>query len=284
MQPFADSSPPPIRTVVACSTALERTLVREMCETAGDLLMVGECASGVALREMCADTAPDLVVFDHSLRQADSYLTAHEGAATRPVMILVSDARDAASVAFAHEVADLVQKPIMRPRLHVALDRARRAVALRRMLAQHATFLEVLGVTRPQSAPSPATPATPADGRPRVLVVRSRWRHVVLPIESVEWIESDGNYVRVYAGGEIYLHRETMGQLEQRLAHWRFVRVHRYSLVNVDQIAEVCSDDDGARWLTTRGGKRLRMSRTYSGHVMRDVVMQLPGRVAKRAP
>ena len=60
-----------------------------------------------------------------------------------------------------------------------------------------------------------------------------------LPPSAVEWIESAGNYVVLYSGDRTYLMRDTMKNLEVRLAGTSFQRVHRSKMVNLDHAADV---------------------------------------------
>jgi two-component system LytT family response regulator len=41
------------------------------------------------------------------------------------------------------------------------------------------------------------------------IVVRSGGRVVFLRVDELDWVESAGNYVRLHAAGEEYLHRES---------------------------------------------------------------------------
>jgi hypothetical protein len=57
-------------------------------------------------------------------------------------------------------------------------------------------------------------------------VVRGGGRLVFVPVESVEWIEAAGNYVRLHQGGQEHLLRRTLTALARRLGD-RFVRIRR---------------------------------------------------------
>jgi two-component system, LytTR family, response regulator len=49
-------------------------------------------------------------------------------------------------------------------------------------------------------------------------------------------LESADNYLRIHAGRESHLVRETLQSLEGRLDPSNFLRIHRSTLVNLDRI------------------------------------------------
>jgi two-component system LytT family response regulator len=79
----------------------------------------------------------------------------------------------------------------------------------------------------------------------------------------IDWIESAGNYVKIHAGKEGHMVRETMADFEQRLDTQTFIRVHRSTIVNISRIKEIRSLASGNQELVLRDGQILAMSRTY---------------------
>ena len=82
-------------------------------------------------------------------------------------------------------------------------------------------------------------------------------------IADIDWCEAAGNYVRVHAGAQAHLVRETMNRLESQLDAHQFVRIHRSTIVNVDRIQELRSSFNGEHVVLLRSGVRLTMSRGF---------------------
>ena len=55
------------------------------------------------------------------------------------------------------------------------------------------------------------------------LVVKSGSRVSFVRVEEIDWIEAAGNYLRLHAGAEAHLLRDTMNGLEGRLDPARFL-------------------------------------------------------------
>ena len=80
--------------------------------------------------------------------------------------------------------------------------------------------------------------------------------------KSVELIESAGNYVVLHSGSRTYLMRETMKNLEARLAGTSFQRVHRSKMVNLAHAVGV-DNQDGRTVLRLDTGAEILVSRSY---------------------
>ena len=79
----------------------------------------------------------------------------------------------------------------------------------------------------------------------------------------VDWFEADGNYVKVHAGKQVHVIRETIGALEAQLDRNQFARIHRSTVVNLDRIQELQPWFAGDYVVLLRDGTKLKLSRTY---------------------
>jgi len=95
----------------------------------------------------------------------------------------------------------------------------------------------------------------------RRLAVRNNGQVLFLSPEEIEWIEAAGNYVRLNAGGESHLLRETMSGVEAKLPRERFLRIHRSALVNLEAVREMSPGPHGDFVVVLKSGKRLPLSR-----------------------
>lgn len=109
----------------------------------------------------------------------------------------------------------------------------------------------------------------PAEGRPLPsshptrVAVKTRGRLGYVDVASIEWIESQGNYLALHVGARSHLLRETLASFEGRVDPDRFVRVHRRVMVAVDRIHEIRPLANGDSTLLLHDGRELRASRSY---------------------
>jgi two-component system LytT family response regulator len=233
--------------VVDDEPTARRRLVRLLGEIAG-VCVVGEAGSGrEALRE-AERLRPDVVFLDIAMPGLDGLAVAQRlraaGVEHAPLVVFITAYDEHALEAFRVHAADYVLKPLERERLRDAVEHARRAVRRLQPVA-------------------PAEAATvPAPALPRLAIRDGRGGHFV-PMADVLWIESYGNYARVFTAQTRYLHRATMASLAEQLAPHGFVRIHRTAIVNAARVVRLRPAGSGEYEAVLDTGARLRVSRTF---------------------
>ena len=107
-----------------------------------------------------------------------------------------------------------------------------------------------------------ATPARRLD-YPASVAVKSRGRTSFVDIASIDWLETQGNYVALHVGTRRHLIRDTLTNFEMQLDPCRFVRIHRRVIVAVSRIQDMRSEGNGDASLRLTGGQELRVSRRF---------------------
>ena len=93
------------------------------------------------------------------------------------------------------------------------------------------------------------------------IVIRDSADVHVIPIDRVDYVEAQDDYVAVHAGDKPRLKEQTLASLEGQLDPRRFVRIHRSYLLNLDRLARLESVSKDARMAILRDGRRLPVSR-----------------------
>lgn len=93
--------------------------------------------------------------------------------------------------------------------------------------------------------------------------VKARGRVTVLALTDVDWIETQGNYLALHAGGATHLVRESLSGFEPRLNPKQFVRIHRRTIVAKDRVRMVRALGAGDAEVTLVDGTVLRLSRGF---------------------
>lgn len=86
---------------------------------------------------------------------------------------------------------------------------------------------------------------------------------------SIDWLETQGNYLALHSGSNRQLVRRTLTDFETELDMSRFIRIHRRTIVAIDRIEEMKPLANGDAMLRLRDGHELRMSRSYRDEVVR---------------
>ena len=83
----------------------------------------------------------------------------------------------------------------------------------------------------------------------------------VLPVDKIDYVEAQDDYVAFKSEGKEYLKDQTLGALEETLDPARFVRIHRSFILNIDRISKVELYAKDSRMAILRDGTRLPVSR-----------------------
>ena len=111
------------------------------------------------------------------------------------------------------------------------------------------TFMATLGglwLWRSAVAQRRAPEGSPAaDSAEPAFIAESRRGRVVLRATDIDWIEAQGNYVALHAGGESYLIRQPLKAMDAKLRSAAFVRTHRRALVNTRRVRAIRRSEAG---------------------------------------
>ena len=185
-----------------------------------------------------------------------------------PVIVFVTAFDEYAVQAFEANALDYLLKPIEDERLSETLDRVRRFHNQKRALQHRQSLLRLVGQITGESVRSMKEIRDKGVDKlrkrePARLAIRDGGSTTWVPQDQIEWIDAAGDYMCVHAGGETYILRQTMKQLEQELDPEILQRVHRSTIVNVHRVREMHSHINGEYFLTLENGHTVKLSRSY---------------------
>lgn len=240
-----------MRVLVVDDEAPARKRLRMLLAESRDVDVVGEAGSGAAAVDAIRDLAPDVVFLDIQMPEGDGFdVVSAIGVSDMPLTVFVTAFDEHAIQAFEVEALDYILKPFTPERLHATLDRvrARRAAP---------------GASEADALARVVADIAPAKGPLRHLLVDHGNKSVFLPVERIDWIEADRNYVTLHAAGHGFTLRTTLNALETRLDPARFLRINRSQLVRIEAVREVHPWSHGDRHMLLPGGVTLVWSRRY---------------------
>ncbi|TQM16825.1 LytTR family two component transcriptional regulator [Pseudoxanthomonas sp. 3HH-4] len=235
-----------IRVCVVDDEPLARRGVLSLLAAFDDLQVVGEYEDGTTALAGLQAQPPDLVFMDVQMPGMTGLdVLAALPSQQRPLAILLTAHDSFAVRAFALNVVDYLLKPVDDARFAEALTRARQLLRLR--------YLD--------TARTP--PAATLARHLEKFSVRIGHRTLFIRADSVAWIGADGDYAVLHVGERTYIVRESLHQLAAQLDPERFVRVHRSSIVRLDQVGELQPLTNRDAVLRLHDGTPVRVSRTY---------------------
>jgi len=89
-------------------------------------------------------------------------------------------------------------------------------------------------------------------------------RLVRVAAADIDWIEAEGDYVRLHAAGHSYLIRSTLGGIAARLDPAEFIRIHRRHIVARKAIVSMTRDHGGRLSIGLTNGTTVPAGRSYA--------------------
>jgi two-component system LytT family response regulator len=255
-----------IRALIVDDEPAARDAIRSLLAGDAEIHIVGECADGHTALRAIANTSPDLLFLDVQMPEMDGFTMLRQlDPARLPVVVFVTAFDQYALQAFDVHATDYLLKPFDDDRFREAVSRAKQSVRA----GQLGRLSEELRALLDGVIPGAPAPRTAAPGGPYLkrLVIKSGGRVTLLNVRDIDWIEAEGDYVKIHVAKAWHLLRETMKRLEAQFDPARFVRIHRSTIVNVERIKELQPYFRGEYVVILQDGKSLKLSRGYKEHL-----------------
>jgi two-component system LytT family response regulator len=247
-----------LRVLIADDEPLVRKSVRRFLRPY-DVEVVCESADGLSCVRAIEELSPELVFLDLDMPELDGRAVIAETGERMPPTIILTAHNDYAVDAYDANVIDYVLKPFGQERFGRAMERALARIQPSRggtQGAQLALEQKLDALVDQLRQPKP--------WQERIAVPIGDGRLSFIEAKDIEWVEAHGNQLRVYSGQRQYDFRETLSGFQRRLDPSLFLRIHRSTIVNVNQVLEVQTWFKGHHIVMLRSGKELRMSRHQS--------------------
>ncbi|MGN6154726.1 MAG: LytR/AlgR family response regulator transcription factor [Sphingomicrobium sp.] len=247
-----------VRVILADDEALALDRLAELLGEIAGVEVVATVATGREAVEACMNLHPDLLLIDIEMPRLDGFdvveaLVREEGAGHSPPLVcFVTAYPQFAATAFDSGALDFLCKPVRLARLERTIERARTALDQRDAGARLRELLSQLGELREARAAN----------EDATLWVSSRGEMVRVSIATIDWVQAEGEYVRLHCGEASYLLRKSIASVADRLSGFGFIRVHRSAVVNGERVEAIRRSRAGTS-LLLHGGTQVPVGRKY---------------------
>lgn len=259
-----------IRTLIVDDEPLARRNLRLLLEKDPQIEILDECRNGREAIKAINMLSPDLIFLDIQMPEMDAFeVLTRVGPERIQAIIFVTAFDQYALKAFDVHALDYLLKPFDDERFANALRRAKSQIEAREIDRLSKRLLALLDERESERASS----TRQRDYLTRVMI-KASGRVVLLKVDEIDFIEADGNYVKLHVGRKAHLLREKMHDLEGRLDPAKFVRIHRSVIVNLDRIKEMHPHFNGDYIVVLQDGRQLRLSRTRRENLEARLIQQ----------
>lgn len=265
-----------IRTILVDDEPLATQGLRLRLEAHDDVEVIATASNGREAIRTIKTHKPDLVFLDIQMPGFDGFSVIQGLMEVEPpLFVFVTAFGDHALRAFEAQAVDYLMKPVEEDRLAHTMERVRQRLLEKRSTHEAERLKEALVEHAPEAAEELAEGTT---GEPhaasrfeKMINIKDQGQIFRVDVDTIERIDAAGDYMCIQTGDNTLILRETMKDLEKRLDPRRFQRVHRSTIVNLDQVRQVKPHTNGECFLVLNSGAQVKVSRSYRDVVARFV-------------
>ncbi len=259
-----------IRALIIEDTPLARRGIRMFLQQERDVEVVGEAVDGPDAVAKIRTLRPDLLFLDIHMPGFGGFEVLEQVKDLRiGAVIFITAHSNHALEAFRNDAVSYLLKPIEPKRFSAAVARARQLLRPDRGAAagdagerSDPDVDEVEGVVAAQLG---------TDRTLSRILIRQDERYLLLKIEEIRWVEAAAEYSRLHTTRGDWLVRIPISDLAGRLPASQFARIHRSTIVNLDQIREIHPRSHGDCDVVLQDSTELRLTRSYRSNIFRDL-------------
>lgn len=244
-----------ISAVIVEDEPLALDLTVSMLTEMDNVKIVGTARNGQRGLELIQQLEPDVVFLDIEMPILNGIdLVKKLQADVVPLIVFTTAFNQYAVEAFNLHAVDYLLKPFSEDRIRHAVARVFQRLTIVDD-SYKGNLLKALGVLKDAEPENTWETAR--------LAIRENDGVLLVPQHEIDWIDAAGDYICVHSKGETHIMRCTMKQLEKILNGNHFRRIHRSTIVNIDQIKQIIPLTKGESRLLLHCGEELKVSRNY---------------------
>jgi two-component system LytT family response regulator len=254
-----------IKTLIVDDERLSRQALRVLLAKDREVEVVGEAADGEAALGLIKKLHPRLLFLDVHMPLLNGLeMLGRLPPVDRPEVIFVTAHEDYARPAFDVCAVDYLMKPFSDSRFAEALERAKKRLADTSLRGTELALRDLLRqLQRTASMASGSTPPLPGPEGYRRIVVKSDGQLHFLNQRDIRWIKAQGDYAKIHLKTRNLLVRITMSRIEKMLDPALFLRIHKSTIVNLENVRRVLPMMAASRGMELDDGTTLPIGASY---------------------
>ncbi|WP_316845862.1 LytTR family DNA-binding domain-containing protein [Pedobacter psychrodurus] len=202
-----------LRCLIVDDEPLAHGVITEYARDILFITIIGQCYRATEALDFLSKQQVDLIFLDIRMPKLNG-LDFLRTLPHKPIVIITSAYEEYALESFDLAVCDYLLKPFRLDRFLKAVNRA----------------LEFYNLKK-QTSNSIETEQTNVRNS-RQISIKADKKHILVKIDEIQYLESLGNYVKVWKDADFLLTPRTMGSFEDQLPGDSFIRIHKSFILN----------------------------------------------------
>lgn len=236
-----------IKTLIIDDEKLARDIIKNYLGYHSEFELAGECSNGFEALKQIQEIKPEIIFLDIQMPKINGFELL-EILDEPPVIIFTTAFDQYALKAFEVNATDYLLKPFSRERFSEAVEKAKLH------LKSKSEYLSKLSAL-----------SNEVKGNVEYInriIVKKNQNVIIIPVEDVNYIEAQDDYVMIHCSTGKHLKQKTMKSFENLLDPKEFLRIHRSFLVNISRINKLESAEKDNYIVKLKDGTSLPLSKS----------------------
>ncbi|WP_029034595.1 LytR/AlgR family response regulator transcription factor [Salinimicrobium terrae] len=224
-----------MKALVIDDEELARRRIVNLLEEVSGIEVIGECSNGqTAIKKINGDN-PDLIFLDINMKDMNGFEVLQKvEIKPKPVVVFVTAYDSYATRAFDVEAFDFLLKPFKDQRFFKTVERVLKIGGKEADDIFEKRIREMFRIYSLEKK---------TEKRIAKIPVKQGNKTVLIDPRNILYIIASGYYAEIYTTSGKYVLRESLNNLEEQLEEASFFRIHRSTIVNLDQVKEIVHSD-----------------------------------------
>lgn len=257
-----------IRALVIDSDPIALKRVVNLIQDIDEITLIKQCDNGEDGIKSIIENRPDLIFIDVHINDMTGFdvltrLPEH----IRPFTIFITADEEFALKAFDSFAFDYLVKPYKDDRFLRSVNRIIEIFNLNQSSKTNKRINQLLNYIEKESLQSQVSLS-------KKIPFKYNGKILLLETDEINYVLASGSYVEVYVSHKKHLLRESLSLLEKRLPKTTFYRIHRSTIININQIEEIIISNYREIDVKMKNNKLLRVSIRYKNDLLKLVGMK----------
>lgn len=236
-----------IRVIAIDDEKLAIDVIKEYLKKADKVELIAECRNGFDGLKTISELNPDIVFLDIQMPKINGFEML-ELIDDPPVIVFTTAFDQYALKAFEVNATDYLLKPFSESRFLEALEKAKKLLKDKNKADEKIESLEKYNENNSECIER--------------IVVKNGQKIIIIPVDDVDYIEAQDDYVMIYTSKGKFLKQKTMKYFDEHLDANNFMRVHRSYIVKINSIQQIELFEKESYKIILKDGKNIPVSKS----------------------
>lgn len=245
-----------INTLIVDDEKLARQRLVNLVNDIPELELVGQCSTGKEAISTIEEIEPDVVFLDIQMKDMNGFDVLQKiSVEKKPLIVFVTAFNEYALKAFDYFAFDYLLKPYKDDRFFKSVESIINYINNKNYSPFEDKINDLLKYVQTNNIPTLI--------HSEKLPVKLGNKVFFIKTNDIKYIRASGYYAEIYTEEKKHLLRESLSNLIESLDPTKFIRVHRSTIVNLNEIGELINSNYGEIDVKMSDKQLFRVSKSY---------------------